>query len=625
MIKKRNKSPLGASWVALAPVIFFMCVVPFIVRYKLVLFDMSQYTWYTNTRAFADLFSYYKAVAIIGAAIVMLFMYGFKKTQRSNKQPIIGMNHQMFKAYIPLLIYWIFMVLSWITSDSLAGSTTGYADRFEGGVVLTSYLIAFFYMTKTIECERDIKRIFVSLVVSTVLLNVIGIFQFFKMDYINSEFFKRLIAGSLASKARFNNSTQPGRVYMTMFHPNFVGLYLAMILPITTSLFITSKKWWHKFCWLLLSVMVFVNLLGSQSRGGLVGVSIAALLGLILMGKKVLKIWFIILPSLLIMIGVFFYADQTRGQFFSTRIKETLEETFGKQREYALNGMVTKEKSLRMDYNGTDFVYRYKDPNKWHNTVIEIDGKPIDFKVEAGKYIIDHPAYKKAKIQYVVIEKLGPHLSLNLEDVPVKQWYFHLGKEEMKYRNSYNKLVQLEEVPAWGFKGREHLGSKRGYIWSRTLPMLGDNFFVGVGPDQYIFHFPNTDYVGIANAYSRTNIVVDKPHNLFLQTAINSGVLSLLCMLVFWGVYFVDSFKLYLKESFNHSITKVGVALFLGICGYLGAGLFNDTLVSVSPIYWGIIGLGYSTNALVRVRQQENQQDNKSVSRQRSTKTSASI
>lgn len=616
MIKKKSKDPLGASWIALAPIIFFMCVVPFIVRYKLVLFDMSQYSWYSNTRSFADLFSYYKSVAIIGAAIVMLFMYAFKKTQRSNKKRIIGMNHQMYKAYVPLLIYWVFMILSWITSDSLAGATTGYADRFEGGVVLTSYLVAFFYMSKTIECERDIKRLLTCLILSTILLNVIGLFQFFKMDYINNEFFKTLIVGSLASKARFKSSVNPGRVYMTMFHPNFVGLYLAMILPVTSSLFITSKKWWHKLCWLGLSVVVFINLLGSQSRGGLVGITLAAVFGLILLRKKILKVWFIILPALVVMLGVFFYADGARDQFFSKRIKETVQETFGKKKEYALKSMVTKEKSLTMNYNGTEFIYRYRDPDNWQEAIIEIDGQPIDFKVEAGKYVFEHPAYQNAKIQYVIIEKLGPHLSLNLKDVPVKQWYFHLGKKEIQFRNPYNKLVQLEEVPTWGFKGREHIGSKRGYIWSRTLPMLKDNIFIGVGPDQYIFHFPNKDYVGIANAYNRTDMVVDKPHNLFLQIAINTGVLSLICMLIFWGVYFLDSFKLYFKESFDQSLSKIGVALFLGICGYLGAGLFNDTLVSVSPIYWGILGLGFCTNALVRVRQQEKElEDRKNCSK----------
>ena len=43
------------------------------------------------------------------------------------------------------------------------------------------------------------------------------------------------------------------------------------------------------------------------------------------------------------------------------------------------------------------------------------------------------------------------------------------------------------------------------------------------------------------------NIIVDKPHNLYLQTAVIPGfIINIIA--IFWGIYLVNSMKIYLKE-----------------------------------------------------------------------------
>ena len=45
-------------------------------------------------------------------------------------------------------------------------------------------------------------------------------------------------------------------------------------------------------------------------------------------------------------------------------------------------------------------------------------------------------------------------------------------------------------------------------------------------------------------------------------------------------------------------------AVALAIIGYLGAGFFNDSIVSVAPIFWVLFGVGVAVNQLNRKQTQ---------------------
>ena len=62
--------------------------------------------------------------------------------------------------------------------------------------------------------------------------------------------------------------------------------------------------------------------------------------------------------------------------------------------------------------------------------------------------------------------------------------------------------------------------------------------------------------------------------------------------------YLIDSFKLYALRR-KYSVQQViGVAIALAVIGYLGAGFFNDSIVSVAPIFWALFGVGIAVNQL---------------------------
>jgi hypothetical protein len=64
--------------------------------------------------------------------------------------------------------------------------------------------------------------------------------------------------------------------------------------------------------------------------------------------------------------------------------------------------------------------------------------------------------------------------------------------------------------------------------------------------------------------------------------------------LTFFIIFFIQGIKLYFGKEMNDFNKIVGFGSFLGFCGYMVSMLVNDSVVSVAPLFWIIIGLGVS-------------------------------
>jgi len=154
--------------------------------------------------------------------------------------------------------------------------------------------------------------------------------------------------------------------------------------------------------------------------------------------------------------------------------------------------------------------------------------------------------------------------------------------------------ADFRPVRSVGFKGREAFASGRGYIWSRSIPLVWDYFFIGAGVDAFALVFPNRDIVGSYLAWG-TRVFADKAHNFYLQTAINTGFFSLLALLAVFAIYLWRTFAV-LFSSYENDYRTLGLrfGVMLGVVAYLVTMIANDSTVSVSPVFWGLLGLGYS-------------------------------
>jgi O-antigen ligase len=130
--------------------------------------------------------------------------------------------------------------------------------------------------------------------------------------------------------------------------------------------------------------------------------------------------------------------------------------------------------------------------------------------------------------------------------------------------------------------------------------MLKDTIIKGYGADTYALYFPQNDFAGKLAGLYATNIVVDKPHNMYLQMGVNTGVISLLAFIFLIMVYLVSSVRLYFK-TYPDTFTKLmGMCIFISVLGYCLAGIFNDSTVSVAPVFWTMLGMGIAINHSIK-------------------------
>ena len=136
-------------------------------------------------------------------------------------------------------------------------------------------------------------------------------------------------------------------------------------------------------------------------------------------------------------------------------------------------------------------------------------------------------------------------------------------------------------------RGYERLFSARGYIYSVSIPLLRDTWFLGAGPDHYVLELPQRDIAGRLNGFGLTT-GLDKPHNMFLQIATEVGVIGLLAL---FSILVWPTMKL-LKGWFkpvSHGMFSVG--LLAGIGGMMVSGLANDLIMSIAPMFFVLFGL----------------------------------
>ncbi len=163
--------------------------------------------------------------------------------------------------------------------------------------------------------------------------------------------------------------------------------------------------------------------------------------------------------------------------------------------------------------------------------------------------------------------------------------------------------MKLRKVESFGFKEYQNIANRRGFIWSRSIPLLKTYWFKGVGPNAFIIAFPNDDFVGSKRVGGNTTLV-DKPHNAFLQIYIQTGGISAIAYAGLWIMYIVESARLFWRRKRYTDVQKIGLGLFVGIFSFAVAGITNDTVVGSQNIYWILLGTGYAVNRVIKLKKE---------------------
>ena len=238
------------------------------------------------------------------------------------------------------------------------------------------------------------------------------------------------------------------------------------------------------------------------------------------------------------------------------------------------------------------------DDDYWVFRAYDTNGEHLEIVGDSWVFMFGEEPYSEFSVAYYPIDD---YLSMSIS-LGNNNWIFtnQTGSGTYQILNNYGKWSEYEDPETLSaLDGKEHLFSGRGYIWGRSIPLLKKYAVLGIGADNFIFAFPQMDYLGRSHSGYADNQLFTKPHNLYLQIAIQYGIPALIAFLVFFGMYFVQAFVVYSQKKSDCFEAKTGLGIFIGMIVYMITGLTNDSMIVVSPIFWTLIGIGLAVNSIM--------------------------
>lgn len=571
------------------PVIFLFVLLPLCVQMTFVKTGLTSYAWFPDAEETSDFFLYYRSLlfqTLCGVMTLLLLISYFLKKRWC-----------LPKSFLLLFLYGLLCLLSAFFSINPRFSFGGIMEHYESVWVLLGYMICIIYCYQCSDSVKYLPFLMAAVLTGIALEVTFGLSQLMGMDLLNTSFMKQLfIPDALASyretlEFRFQEDTFR-RVYMTLYNPNYAGSYCALFLPICISMIFYWRAGILKLLCGVLSLLLFLCLIFCGSKTAVLSLLLVLAVFILLLtrqsGKKAIR-------GLLLFSGVLFLigsADFALGSHFYRYLKTSLD-TSGEP--YLLEQVQPSSHGVFFTYNHQTYllsleassnlpcvtdsrqnpVALFKDP---HQNLYLPQEETLDG--------LSFSSFEENEISYV---------QFTYQDIP---WYFTNETENgcYSYVTIYGKQDEIRKADSIFPSGFDHFFTYRGYTWGRTIPLLKNTILLGTGPDTFILAFPQDDY--LARSRQDTlffNQLLTKPHNMYLQTGIQTGLCSLAALLAFYILYiktFLNSLKKRKQAAFS-PLQSLSVGLFLGIIGYLLTGVANDSTLCVAPLFFGILGIAF--------------------------------
>lgn len=574
------------STLYLIPLILLLTIVPLIVYMYVFSSGLAQFDWSASYDITIDFFLFYKSVAItlIGAVMCVLLACRYRSKQKKFK---------LCYEFIPIAVYAGLTFLSSIFSEYRYFSFHGASEVFETLWVLLSYCVIAFYAYQFVNTFEDLDCVMKWLTVGLVAMLALGLGQATGHDFYLTEIGRKLITGGTG---KVDLTFEKGRVFLSVYNPNYVASYFALMIPVEVALLIKNKKWYCRAAYVVMLVASLVCLLASGNRSGIAAFAVTCVLVIVLFYKKILKAWKYVLPAV-VAASVVFALFLSKNDLIIEKFVRLFSASDAP--EDAISQIVT-EGDIAITYQGEVFHTGYELTEEGDINVFMHDGNGQDINKTLDEasytYVVEDGRFPGFSVQAV---NLNEEIALGV-NADGMAWYFKKGEDNTYYYyNVFGRWDKINTAPRVATQFLEKKFEERGTIWSKTIPMLKNCILFGTGADTYTVTYPQDDYVN--KVYDGSAGALDvKPHCFYLQVATQSGIPALLAVVVFYIWYFITCLKLYRKASYQNGLEIIGAGLMCATFTYMVISFLNDSTVSVAPIFWVMMGLGISVNEMVR-------------------------
>lgn len=606
--KSGNKNTIVSfpKWLYLLPFVFVIFILPLTVYGHI--YNVNSFflgVSMTQNGKIVDVFLYSKAIILyITAGLCIFLMFCNLIMERK-----ILINDKLLFFGVTSIIMCLFSLSN---SKSISVSLWGGEELFQGVVAYFAYFVLFYYTYFIISKTEinSIKLIHILIISLSNVLFVVAILQYINKDPFSNLFIQKICNIKNAQILMDN------KVYLTLYHSNYVGVVGVILFPIV----LFGEEIYEYIRLKVLSYITTLELIGIIVLSGsktsifvLLFMMILLLLDRFLKGKK--KSIFIILLCIFSILFLVVAISNSRKMSTISRMTH-LFRPIGEWKS-TLTGLDTSDEYVKLSFDKGDiFVFwsgdkiMFKDQNNIEIIQEKAESKEIyylkklikkndiDYKVineDATKIVATSDGYRIIYSWAEVETNKKPVKGL-LFVINGKLWFFtnQIYDEGYYYLSDFGrfeKSVISRDAFPYNYYG---FATYRGYIWSKSIPLLKKTMILGISPCHFVIEFPNNDYASKSIINSR-NVIINKPHNLYLQMAIETGVVSLIAIMIMIIGYIIRGYKILKMNKIKKKNDNIMHTLIIGytfsIIGFIMVSFFNDGMIVTLPLFWIIMGI----------------------------------
>lgn len=557
------------------PVLAVAAILPLLVYVHIYHYSSEQVAMLSESVELSDLFSYGKAVffGILTCWMVWYLVSDVLVGKRQKKETIN-------RIFLLLFALGVWQILSMFFAIDKKMALWGGYGRFEGTYVLIGYLVLCYYTYKITLKHGKNHWVCVGLSISSIIMAIPGILQVFATDpFLNEKILHFL--PPFREEIEVQATLALPKAYMTLANPNTASMYIAMVLPFLFMCSLTLKGWQQKLA--VIAVALDATLLVfTGSRVGLFSLALTLVTG-VLLGRKMLKAhWKKTTVGLLVIVvlavGANFAMKLTTmslgERMAASKINGTTKDVLHCETREDGIYLMKESREYRLSFDADDDFYMtlkvYNEQGK--------DVTSSDFSFENGTF--KNKAFEGITVEAVQVDE-EDFLMIQEE----QQWFFthDVNGGYLLYvgNGCYDTIENAQKIT---LPVSDSFASGRGYIWSRSLPLLTKYGLFGCGADNFVLAFPQADY-NAKREYCKSYLTtIEKPHNGYLQLAIQNGIPALVFVILFYIAYVCQM----TKRKFENPLL---LGAFLGTVSYVFAMLFNDSNVMVTTLFFVFVGM----------------------------------
>lgn len=593
---RAKKSETSYTYLFAAVLCVVLLIMPWISHLKIWTLSNRAAEIYPNQNGiFVDLFLYYKEVFVIAAGVGMLLcLVGeniFPDHIRTDT-PVRDRKNRWI--LICVLVYGCGVILSAVFSEDGYTARMGGPTDGEGVFAVISYLLLFLGAMNYFCGEKALalmRRTLSFLMAFTILAACV---EFICGPLFEMPFFQGLLAGAGYQDyiSGLKNESYRSFVTLTFYNPNYFGGFGLLLLPFAQMFLLRSRRILQRVgSGMLLAGMVFCVIAAKSTTSLYLGMGeIVALTALAWIPHRDerrdigINIGIAAGLSALLLLTV-----NAVGGGRLTYIAENALTNRGQTQErqilFELTDIRIEENRLILCAGERELVVEAEDGVV---RFYDEDGEEIESAVIGeGTLELTGKGYEGIQI-FAYTEGLGFELGY---DDPVSFYlkddtFFGIGQN-----GAYLTEVSLGDMTERRGALAYLWFTGRGYVWVNTLAMLKDTLLIGRGAGNFALYFPQNDYVGLLNTHGSASFYMDKPHSMYLQTAVNHGGIALLAMLVLFAGSVVQYLTVRKQSTIVCEASCMADASFAAFAAFVLYSCLNDSMITVNPVFWILYGV----------------------------------